>query len=108
MKSTGVDNKTINESLRQEYIGITCMFLSKAGYCVVYPVRPMICRTWKATRPCGITRSEERDTGLLIKLVLDRAAMVIVNENDILMNSKSLPMPLVAWPTTKQFYKEFF
>ena len=108
LRSANMDNATLTAQLKQEYMGITCPFLGKAGYCVVYPARPMICRTWKATRPCGITRSKEGDEGLLVKLIMDRLAMELINENDIAVHGKPVIMPLVAWPTTKNFYRDFF
>lgn len=102
-------HQLISEPIRTKYFGKPCPFL-KNEICQIYPARPSICRTTKVKGDfCGkhVQLGQSRESKP-IKLFYDQVVMELIKEEEKRINKEIKVLPVMVWPLTKTFKKEFF
>ena len=102
-------HQLISEPIRTKYFGKPCPFL-KNEVCQIYPVRPSICRTTKVKGDfCGkhVQLGLSRDAKP-IRLFYDQVVMELIKEENKKIKNEIKVLPVMVWPLTKTFKKEFF
>ncbi|MCK5080868.1 MAG: hypothetical protein KAQ63_01780 [Candidatus Moranbacteria bacterium] len=92
----------LDNFLRSKLLGVPCIYLSKQGQCLIYPVRPIDCRVAKTESPCGDSRKIE---GLPneIRLFCDQIASDLIMEGEKEKFGEMEIAPLIGWPISQQF-----
>ena len=102
-------HQLISEPIRSKYFGKPCPFL-KNEICQIYPARPSICRTTKVKGDfCGkhVQLGLKRDSRP-IRLFYDQIVMELIKEENKKIKKEIKVLPVMVWPLTKTFKKEFF
>jgi len=116
--------KEINDFLKKEHLGKPCVYLSAKGLCLIYKVRPWICRVAKTDTFCLERKEENMIPDKLIidgsrtlsvftleietKLIFEEIAVELIEEEQKKIYPAFEMVPLEAWPITKTFGKYFF
>jgi Fe-S-cluster containining protein len=80
--------------------------LGKKGQCLIYPVRPIDCRTAKTKSPCG-KLSELKETPNEIRLFCDQIVSDLIMEKGEEEIGRMEVIPLIGWPISEQLGKFF-
>lgn len=116
--------ENIAGQLKEKYLGIRCVYLSKKDACLIYKARPWVCRTaWtkiscrerkdEVLLPDKFTLEGEKGEALYLlqneeKLIFEEVAIELIEREQIRVFGNLEIVPLEAWPATETFSKFFF
>jgi len=92
--------QTVNNPLTRAHRGVPCIYLDSFRHrCLIYPARPINCRTARTATQCGYNRHPKT-----VKFYFDQIAVDIITKEEKKLRGTMYVVPLVAWPLTPEFF----